>query len=139
MSQLSGGLASEFREVPDVLVRQAKRTPHAVAELVARLKRSPPQVVVTCARGSSAHAATFGKYLIERHLGIPVASASPSIATVYRKRMALRDQLFIVVSQSGRSDDLLEMTAMAKSCGALTVAIVNDETSPLASAADVTL
>jgi len=96
-------------------------------------------VVVTCARGSSAHAATFGKHLIERHLGIPVAAASPSTATVYRKRMALKDQLFIAVSQSGRSDDLLEMTAMAKSCGALTVALVNDEASPLASSADVML
>ena len=58
-------------------------------ELVARLQRSPPQVVVTCARGSSAHAATFGKHLIERHLGIPVAAAAPNIATVYGQRLRL--------------------------------------------------
>jgi glucosamine--fructose-6-phosphate aminotransferase (isomerizing) len=139
MSKFSGGIASEFREVPEALSRQAVRFSAAQADLIARLHRKPPNVVVTCARGSSAHAATFGKYLIERHLGIPVASASPSVATVYRKRMQLKDQLFIVVSQSGRSDDLLEMTAMAKSCGALTVAIVNDEASPLATAADVML
>src|SRR5689334_980609 len=103
MAQLSGGIASEFREVPEILERQARRTSAALTELVARLKRAPPQVVVTCARGSSAHAATYGKYLIERHLGIPVAAASPSVATVYRQPMRLKDQLFIAVSQSGRS------------------------------------
>jgi glutamine---fructose-6-phosphate transaminase (isomerizing) len=137
MSQRSGGIASEFREVPDVLTRQAMRAAAALSDLVDRLRHSPPHVVVTCARGSSAHAATFGKYLIERHLGIAVASASPSTATVYHRKMQLKDQLFIAVSQSGRSDDLIEMTAMAKQCGALTVAIVNDEQSPLAEAVDV--
>jgi glucosamine--fructose-6-phosphate aminotransferase (isomerizing) len=137
MSQRSAGIASEFREVPDVLARQAMRASAALTELVDRLRGRPPQVVVTCARGSSAHAATFGKYLIERHLGIAVASASPSTATVYHRKMRLKDQLFIAVSQSGRSDDLIEMTAMAKSCGALTVAIVNDEQSPLATSVDV--
>jgi glucosamine--fructose-6-phosphate aminotransferase (isomerizing) len=96
-------------------------------------------VVVTCARGSSAHAATNRKYMIERHIGIPVAAASPSIATVYHRHMRLKDQLFIAVSQSGRSDDLIEMTAMARAGGACTVAIVNDEQSPLASTADVML
>ncbi len=139
MPDISGGLASEFREVPDVLNRQAGRASAALAELVQRLRRKPPQVVVTCARGSSAHAATFGKYLIERYLGIPVASASPSTTTVYRESLQLSGQLFVAVSQSGRSDDLIEMTTMAKAQGACTVAIVNDETSPLASAADVML
>lgn len=139
MVKQGGGIASEFREVPAALARQRERASAALADLADRLKRRPPSVVVTCARGSSAHAATFGKYLIERHLGIPVASASPSITTVYRRRMQLKNQLFIAVSQSGRSDDLIEMTGMAKSCGALTVAIVNDEESPLAVTADVML
>jgi glucosamine--fructose-6-phosphate aminotransferase (isomerizing) len=139
MSQVSGGIAREFREVPEILVRQAGRLSASLTDVVARLRKRPPQVVVTCARGSSAHAATFGKYLIERYLGIPVASSSPSIATVYRKDMALDGQLFIAVSQSGRSDDLIEMTSMAKKQGALTLAVLNDEHSPLASIADVVL
>jgi len=42
-------------------------------------------LVVTAARGSSAHAATFAKHAIERYLDIPVAAAAPSIATVYRR------------------------------------------------------
>lgn len=138
-SQVGGGIAREFREVPDILSRQAGRLSATLADVAARLRGRPPQVVVTCARGSSAHAATFGKYLIERHIGIPVAASSPSITTVYRKEMQLAGQLFIAVSQSGRSDDLVEMTGMARRQGALTMAVVNDETSPLASIADVML
>ena len=94
---------------------------------------------MTCARGSSAHAATFGKHLIERHLGIPVAAAAPNIATLYRRRLELKGQLLLTISQSGRSDDLIEFTAMAKSAGALTAAIVNDTESPLAAVCDVPL
>ena len=56
---------------------------------------------MTCARGSSAHAATFAKHLIERYLGIPVADAAPSIATVYRRPLKLKGQLVLTISQSG--------------------------------------
>ena len=52
-----------------------------LADLIKRLQGRPPDVVVTCARGSSAHAATFAKHLVERHLGLPVAAAAPNIAT----------------------------------------------------------
>jgi glutamine---fructose-6-phosphate transaminase (isomerizing) len=110
-----------------------------VHELITRCKSHPPSLVVTCARGSSAHAATFGKHLIERYLGIPVAAAAPNIATVYRGQLTLKGQLLLVISQSGRSDDLTEFSRMAKSAGAVTVAIVNDVTSPLAETCDLVL
>jgi glucosamine--fructose-6-phosphate aminotransferase (isomerizing) len=132
-------MAAEAREAPDVVRRQADLLKGPVAELVARLKPAPPRVVVTCARGSSAHAALFGKGLIERYLGIPVADASPSVVTVYRRGLRLDGQVFVAISQSGRSDDLIESALSAKHCGALTVAIVNDTESPLASASDVVL
>src|SRR5207244_5788046 len=99
----------------------------------------PPQVVVTCARGSSAHAATFAKFLIERHLGIPVAPAAPSIATIYGQRLRLENQLFLVISQSGRSDDLIEQAMAARTAGALTAALVNATDSPLAAACEFVL
>src|SRR6476660_9109167 len=124
----------EVREAPEVLRRQSAGVAGPIAELVGLLRRKPVHVVVTCARGSSAHAATFGKHLIERHLGIAVGAAAPNVATVYGQRMRLKDQLLLTISQSGRSDDLNEFAAMAKQAGALTVALVNDEQSPLARA-----
>ena len=130
-------MAAEFREAPDIVRHQAEELTQPIAQLVGTLKRRTPQVVVTCARGSSAHAATFGKHLIERHLGIPVSAAAPNIATVYRQRLHLKGQMFLAVSQAGRSDDIVESVVLAREAGALTAALVNDTDSPLAKACDV--
>ena len=132
-------MANELREAPDAVRLQSETLARPLTKLTALLRKSPPRVVVTCARGSSANAATFGKYLIERHLGIPVADAAPSIMSVYRRGLMLEGQLFLAISQSGRSEDLIESASLAKSSGAITVALVNDTNSPLASASDIVL
>jgi glutamine---fructose-6-phosphate transaminase (isomerizing) len=106
---------------------------------VAALKRRPPRVVVTCARGSSAHAATFAKHLVERRFGIPVAAAAPNVASVYGQALRLDGQFFLAVSQSGRSDDLVEQARSARNSGALTAAVVNVTDSPLAQACHIVL
>jgi glucosamine--fructose-6-phosphate aminotransferase (isomerizing) len=132
-------MAHEIAEAPQAVARQAAGLAQPIAELVARLKRRPPQVVVTCARGSSGHAATYAKHLIERSIGTPVAEAAPNIASVYGRRLNLKDQLFLAISQSGRSDDLIEMALSARSAGALTVALVNATDGPLTRACDIVL
>jgi glucosamine--fructose-6-phosphate aminotransferase (isomerizing) len=139
MTRIGAGLAVELREAPDAVRRQADDIAHPLADFIKRLAQRPPDFVLTCARGSSAHAATFAKHLIERYLGIPVAEAAPNIASVYRCELRLKDQLFLAISQSGASDDLMETAAMARTAGALTVALVNDERSPLAAECDVVL
>jgi glucosamine--fructose-6-phosphate aminotransferase (isomerizing) len=130
---------AEIAEAPAAVQRQSAALSGPVTALAAAVRQRAPQVVLTCARGSSAHAATFGKHLIERHLGIPVAAMAPSIATIYRQELRIAGQLFLAISQSGRSDDLVESALMAKRSGALTAAIVNDLESPLAAAADIVL
>ena len=132
-------IADELREAPHAVERQAAALVPPLRALAARLRARPPRVVVTCARGSSAHAATFAKHLIELHLGIPVAPAAPNIASVYRRRLRLDGELFLAISQSGRSDDLVAYAAMARAAGALTAAFVNDSDSPLAAASDIVL
>ncbi len=132
-------MAREIKQAPEAVSRQEKSLSAPVAALAARLRRMPPHIAVTCARGSSAHAATFAKHLIERYLGVPVAAAAPGIASVYHRQLALKDQLFLAISQSGRSDDLVEMAASARSSGAITAAIVNDTDSPLAEVCDFVL
>lgn len=139
MTRSRARLAVELREAPDAVRRQAHSLADPLARLVARLGQRRPNVVLTCARGSSANAATFGKHLIERHLGIPVAAAAPNIASIYRRRLELKDQLFLAISQSGASDDLVETAVMARESGALTVALVNGVESPLASACEIIL
>ena len=133
------GMAEELREAPQAVHGQREELLAPLAGLVTRLKSRRPHCVVTCARGSSAHAATFAKHLIELHLGIPVAAMAPNIATVYRRSLRLDGQLFLAISQSGRSDDLVEAAAMARKAGALTAAVVNDAASPLAAACEFVL
>lgn len=130
-------LTSEAAQAPDVAARQIAGNAAVMAGLAERLRRQRPAFVATCARGSSDHAATYGKYLIERALGLPVASLGPSLASVYGGRLDLSGALFIAVSQSGRSPDALRLTEAAKRGGALVVGFVNDEASPLADLVDV--
>jgi glutamine---fructose-6-phosphate transaminase (isomerizing) len=132
-------VAQEIDEAPQAVATQARVLEGPLAELAARLARMDPRVIVTCARGSSAHAATFGKHLFERYLGIPVAAAAPNIATVYGRQLRLKDQFFLVISQSGMSDDIVEAACAAKRSGALTACIVNAVASPLAAACDIVL
>lgn len=111
----------------------------ALADLGARLAAKPPRAVITCARGSSDHAATYGKYLIETLIGVPTSSAAMSVSSVYAAPVLAADTLCITISQSGRSPDLLTSVEAYKRAGAHVVVLVNDEASPLVSLADTLL
>lgn len=131
-----------FREAGEAgaAVRRQRAANSAIlARLGERLRRDPPRAVATLARGSSDNAATFGRYLIERHAHVLTSSASPSVASVYAAGPDMTGALVLVISQSGRSPDLLAAAEQAKAHGALLVALVNEEASPLADLADTCL
>ena len=62
---------------------------------------SPLHGVTLVARGSSDHAATYGRYLLEAATGKPVSLAAPSLHTLYGIEVDYRGQLVVAVSQSG--------------------------------------
>jgi glutamine---fructose-6-phosphate transaminase (isomerizing) len=127
---------SEAAQAPAVVRAQLAANAERVARLAERLRHSPPRAVVTCARGSSDHAATFARYLIETRLGILTASAAPSVSSVYDVAPDLAGTVVLAISQSGASPDLLSAVSRARSGGARVVALVNAESSPLAQLAD---
>jgi glutamine---fructose-6-phosphate transaminase (isomerizing) len=139
MTSDAASMGEEVREAPAVVRRQETLLAEPIAALVKRVAANRPRLVMTCARGSSTHAAKFAKHIFERYLGIPVAAAAPNIATQYHRSLDLDGQLFLSISQSGRSDDLVETTLMARRAGALTVSLVNDPESPLARASELVL
>lgn len=130
---------SEAADAATVLERQMAANDGIVSELAESLRADPPRFVVTCARGSSDHACMFAKYAIETQLGIVTASGAPSVGSVYGIQQHLEGALFIAVSQSGKSPDLVCNAEMAKAAGARVVALVNVEDSPLAGMADTVI
>src|SRR5690606_35795708 len=98
-----------------------------------------PALVLTVARGSSDHAASYLKYAIELTLGLPVASVGPSIASIYGKDLKLGAAAAIAISQSGKSPDIVGMAQSMRRSGATTIAITNTAGAPLAEAADFTV
>lgn len=132
-------MAIEAQEAPDRIALQAEALADSLAKLAEWWATSPPSTIITCARGSSGHAALFGKYALELATGRPVASLGPSLVSVYDTPLQVEGMLYITVSQSGQSPDLLRCAQAARTGGALVVAIVNNPASPLAGAADIVL
>ena len=130
---------AEAGEAPAVVATQWVRNASAVAALAASLRARPPRAVLTIARGSSDNAATYARYLLETRLGVLTASAPPSVSSVYHAALDMAGTLVLALSQSGRSPDLLAATEAAGRDGARVVALVNDETSPLAALAEATI
>ena len=129
---------AEAGEAAAALRRQFARNAAAMTTLGAQLRARAPRAVVTLARGSSDHAATYAKYLVETQARVLTASCAPSVNSIYLARQDLRGCLLLAISQSGRSPDLLASARAAREAGATVVALVNAEGSPLAALAEHT-
>lgn len=132
-------MAAEVAEQPAVFERILAESPTDVAAVAARIQAAPPRFILIAARGTSDHAALYFKYLVEIVLGLPCGLASPSTTTAYAAQPDLHEVLWVAVSQSGGSPDLIESTRAASAAGALTLAVTNNAESPLAAAAELHL
>ena len=119
-------MARETAEIPAVAERLLARD-DLFAAIVERIDAIKPRVVVFCGRGSSGHAGVYLRYLFEARLGMLASASAPSVVTAYERPPDMRGVLFVVISQSGRSPDLVAATQVARDVGALTLAIVNDD------------
>jgi len=130
----------EAQEAAEVAERQLDEYPLLLPEIGRRLRQSPPQLVMTCARGSSDHAASFAKHLIETQTSTPTASHSPSVSSIFGTRWRrLDDTLFLAISQSGQSPDLLLSAQAARQAGAFVLSMINAASSPLERESSATL
>lgn len=124
-------MEKEAKQAPAIIENQLIANKSLVQNIGEKLRQFDPKMVMIIGRGSSDHAGVFGKYLIEIESGVPTFAAAPSVASVYGKKLKLKQALVIVISQSGRSPDIIAQAKMAKEAGAYCIALVNDETSPL--------
>lgn len=129
----------EVLEIPSAVERLLQNGRDDIAHTADALRAKAPNYLVSVARGSSDHAATYLKYASELLLGKPIASIGPSIASIYNQKLDLSGSACISVSQSGKSPDIVEMARMARAGGALSIALTNNPDSPLAQVSDHTL
>lgn len=127
-------MAREIRDQPETL----RRTIASLTPRIAEVR----DLVGACAgarlyaRGSSDTAAVYGRYLFEVEAGVPSALGAPSVATLYGRRLDLRDTLVVLLSQSGETAEIVQLACWARSCGAATVGITNVRGSALTRAVD---
>jgi glucosamine--fructose-6-phosphate aminotransferase (isomerizing) len=137
-SQIASAMAREIAEIPATAERLLARS-NLLAAAVERIQRAKPRMVVFCGRGSSGHVGVYLRYLFETRLGLLASAAAPSVVTAYQRPPQLRQTLFILISQSGRSPDLVNATEIARKRGALTLAILNEVDSPAALTSELML
>lgn len=125
-------MAREIAEIPSSVAACLARNADSLQVIADNLREFDPQLVITVARGSSDHAASYFKYACEILAGIPVASVGPSVASVYDAKLRLPRTLGLAISQSGQSPDIVAMTRAARYSGAITVALTNNPDSILA-------
>ncbi len=132
-------MAVEISQIPANLAHHIEHGLDGYRELGSGWRNADLRGFVTCACGSSDHAALFFKYLMETRTGLPVASIRPSVASIYRSRLELDGFVSMSFSQSGMSPDLAQLQRAARSGGARTVSVLNMVDSPLAEGADIVL
>lgn len=127
-------MLTEAREAPAAVARAIATSHDTLGQLGSMLRGTPPQAILTVARGSSDHAAHYMAYLVMARLGRLVTSLPMSLVTLYQSQLRCEGLLSLAFSQSGQSPDLVAPQRYVGAHGGRTVALVNDAASPLAQA-----
>jgi len=127
----------ELQSQPAVAADLLDRTWPRLDELRDRLGVGSVDGLIVAARGSSDNAARYAQYLWSVWTGLPVTLATPSLHTVYQRRLHVRSHAVVAISQSGGSPDVVSVVEHARAQGRPTLAVTNDLTSPLAAAAEL--
>jgi glucosamine--fructose-6-phosphate aminotransferase (isomerizing) len=129
-------MAAEMAEQPSRLAQLLARFDD-IAHQVRAAAPSPDSLngITIVARGSSDHAAIYGRYLLEAATGKPISLAAPSLHTLYRVDVDYRGQLVIAVSQSGATPEIVHTLQALQDAGGRGLAITNEPDSALAHAA----
>lgn len=119
-----------------VAMQRAEKNMPEIRAIANKVKQANINSIVFVARGTSNHAALYFKYICETLSGIKVSKFFHSEATILGKCCDMKNTLLLSVSQSGASTDTIRVTEMAKTKGAVTVAVTNFTDSPLAKICD---
>lgn len=129
-------MKTEALEAASVVEHQFSENLQILDEVAQHLNQRNPYSLVSVARGSSDHAAQYLNFLTTAKMGKLTTSLSMSALTLYQAELDVSHSVSCSISQSGQSPDVIKPTEYMRSHGATTIAMVNDTTSPLSSAAE---
>ncbi len=129
-------LYSEILEQPERIQSLFSSQRTTVERIAAAIRARGVSYVFLAARGTSDNAGRYANYLWGARNGLPLALATPSLFTYYRRPPRLKGALVVGVSQSGQSPDIVSVLDEGRRQGCATLAITNEPASPLADAAD---
>ena len=132
-------LRSEILEQPAVLDRLFRTQKDHAGEMAQTIRDRGVRSIFLAARGTSDNAGLYAKYLFGSMNRLPVALAAPSLFTAYETPPNLEGHLVVGISQSGQSPDIVSVITEGRRQGAMTLAITNDPSSPLAKQAEMVL
>ncbi len=127
-------MEKEIFESPAAMERALANNDREMARIAAAIGEKTS--VFFAARGTSDHAAIYGKYLFETLLGLPAGLAAPSVVSVFGRQVNYSHSAVIGISQSGEAEDVRRVLESAKKSGAFTIAVTNNASSGLALSAD---
>ena len=129
-------LRSEIFDQVSVIDRLLQNRMGVVQDIAAEIGKRDIKFIFLAARGTSANAGLYAKYLWGAFNQLPIALAAPSLFSMYEKPPALKNALVLGISQSGQSPDIVSVVAEGRRQGVTTMAITNDPGSPLAQEAE---
>ena len=126
----------EALSIPSIIDNFAFIDKNQYQEIANLISQKKIKYIVTIARGTSDCAALYSSYIFAKYLGLPSYSMPPSIITLEKSKFNFSDALVIVISQSGKSTDLIECEKKSREMGAITILISNNENSPIVNSAN---
>src|SRR5919201_2045114 len=130
--------AHEIHEQPDALLSLLEHEGEYAA-LARAIDERSPALIRLVGHGSSDNAATYGVYAFGLLPHLTAVRDSISLSVYYDAALDFSSSVVLALSQSGRTPDVVEYVARARSRGAFTVALTNGSGSELEHAADATL
>lgn len=130
---------TEILEQPQRLESLLRNQRNHVQELASAIRKQDIQFIFLAARGTSDNAGRYANYLLGARNSLPMALATPSLFTYYKRPPKLKGALVVGISQSGKSPDVVSVLEEGKRQGCPTLAITNSPDSPLAQTAHLVL
>jgi len=128
---VSSLVLDEALSIPTIVDQFSNADKNPYESIAKLINQKKIKYVVTVARGTSDCAALYSSYIFAKHLGLPTYSMPPSIITLEQSKFDFSEALVIVISQSGKSSDLVECERTSRSMGARTIIITNNIDSPI--------